>query len=301
MLFLLLPYLGYGQHYESMRVAQLTIVPENLAPEMGFNPSSVCNRMHTKMGNLFSQLEFDADLKMLAEEYDQVIPSIEVMQDELYITVQIWFKPTIREIIFCGNERVKSKKLANALEIEGGSLFERDLLVKGINKLRTLYIKKGYFEAEIDYVLLPVPGTNQIDIQVNLCEGRAGRISEICFRGMDPCEEEALAEILLTKKYNFFLSWFTKSGVYHPEMIEHDRLQILNFFQNEGFADAAVELIIEEIPGCDRIRLMISVNKGILYKIGNLYVTGNVLFSNQQIWDQFTFGMGSCYSPDAIR
>ena len=214
-----------------MRVAKIDIIAENLAPEMAFNPSSVRARMHTKVGSFFSQIEFDNDLKLLASEYDQIEPSLEVINNEIYIKLQIWFKPTIREIKFCGNEHIATKKLNKTLEIETGSLFERETFIKAFNKLRLLYVKKGYFEAELNYEVIPV-ATNQIDIEIQICEGRAGKIKEICFSGLNPQEENDLLEVLLTKKYNLLLSWWTGRGVYHPEMIEHDRLQIIDYFQN---------------------------------------------------------------------
>lgn len=295
------PLLGAAQQYELMRVAKIDIVPENLSSEMVFNPSSVRARMHTKVGSLFSQIEFDNDLKMLAEEYDRVDPQIEVINNEIYITLHIWFKPVIHAINFCGNERFKTKKLMKELGIECGSVFERDAFIKGLNKIRLLYVKKGYFEAELDYEITPLESGTEVDITIKLSEGRAGKINQICFAGLDPDEETELLEMLVTKKYNLFLSWYTGRGIYHPEMIEHDRMQIINYFQNRGYADATVELSIEEAPQKDRIILAISVNKGQLYSIGNLTVGGNTLFPDTDILEQFVFESGSVYSPENIR
>ena len=294
------PFFIHAQQYELMRVAKIDIIPENLSAEMAFNPNNVRARMNTKAGSFFSQLEFDNDLKMLAIEYDQIEPRIEVINSEIYITLQIWFKPTIHEIHFCGNERLSSKKLKKTLEIECGSLFERENFITAFNKLRMLYVKKGYFEADLDFTIVPLE-CNQVDIEISVCEGRSGKIKEICLVGMTPLEEEELLETMVTKKYNLILSWYTGRGVYHPEMIEHDRMQIINYFQNLGYADAMVDLCIEESTCDDKIILMISVDKGICYSIGNLTLCGNTLFSNEEIWNQFSFGVGSLYSPDSIR
>jgi len=301
LLFLWIPLFAHGQQYELMRVAKIDIVPENLSPEIAFNPNSVRARMHTKVGNFFSQVEFDSDLKMLADEYARIEPFIEVINNEIHIKIQIWFKPTIRIINVCGNERIKSKKILKELEIEPGSLFERETFIKALNKVRLLYVKKGYFEAEIDYQLIPVADCNEVDVQIQVCEGRAGRIKKICFNGLTPQEEKELLEMMLTKKYNLCMSWFTGRGVYHPDMVEQDRLQIVSFLQNHGFADATVQLGIEEDPQSDRIVLVISVEKGQCYTVGNLCLSGNTLFTNQEIWDQFTFGIGSVYSPEELR
>ena len=190
LLCLLTPLFVQGQQYELMRVAKIDIIPENLSPEISFNPSSVRARMHTKVGSLFSQGEFDSDLKMLADEYARIEPSIEVINDEIHIKIQIWFKPTIRAIDVCGNERIKTKKILKELEIEPGSLFERDPFIQALNKIRLLYVKKGYFEAEVDYSLVSVEGSNEVDVQINVREGRAGRVKKICFNGLTSEEEK---------------------------------------------------------------------------------------------------------------
>ncbi len=260
--------------------------------------------MHTKTGNFFSQAEFDNDLKLLADEYDRIEPHIDVINHEIYITLHVWFKPTIREIRFCGNERISSKKLNKTLEIEPGTVFEREEFIKAVNKLRLLYVKKGYFESELNYEVIPIEisgAGNQIDVEIQICEGRSGKIREICFSGLTPQEENDLLELLITKRYNILMSWWTGRGVYHPEMIEHDRLQIINYFQNLGYADATVDLAIEEADCDDRIVLVINVNKGICYNIGQLTLRGNQLFEASEIWKQFSFGMGSVYSPEEFR
>jgi outer membrane protein insertion porin family len=298
--FLFIPLIAFSQQYELMRVAKIDVVPENLPSDLEFNPNSVRARMHTKAGSFFSQLEFDNDLKMLANEYDQIEPRIEVVNNEIYITLQIWFKPIIRAINFAGNSHISTKKLNKTLEIESNSIFDREEFIKAFNKIRLLYVKKGYFEADLKYEIVPA-GRNEIDIDVTVDEGRSGKIKEIRFIGLDPDEENELLDVMLTRRYNILLSWYTGKGIYHPEMIDHDRLQIVNYFQNHGYADAIVNLHIDEAEGDDRIILVIEVDKGACYTIGNLTLCGNTLFSNQQIWDQFTFGIGSRYSPEAIR
>ncbi len=292
---------AHGQQYETMRVAKIDLITENLPLDSSFNPTSVRSRLETKVGGYFSQAEFDNDLKLLADEYDLIEPTIEVINGEIYITLRIWLKPTIQQIYFCGNERVKTKKLLKAMEIECGTLFDREEFIKAFNKLRVLYVKKGYFEAELDYALITTDDGCGIDIQINIDEGRAGKINKICFNGLNSCDEEAVLDEMLSKPYNILLSWYTGRGVYHPEMIEHDRLQVINFFQNQGYADAMVDICVEEAPCSNRINVVISVDKGICYQIGNIVMCGNTLFSSERIYSQFQFGLGSAYSPEKIR
>lgn len=287
--------------YEQMRVAKIDVVAPDVPAAYVFDPVTIRARLQTKVGNYFSQYEFDQDLKCLVEDYAQVEPSIQVINNELYITLTLWLKPTIRSITFCGNERVSTKKLVKELGVSAGCPFDREQFINAFNKLKLLYIKKGYFESQLDFATTSPDGCNEIDIQISICEGRAGRIKKIKFYGFDPCEQDDLLEMMATQRYNFLLSWFTGRGNYHPDMIEHDRLLILTYLQNEGYADAVVSLCTEESTDCNKINLIITADKGVCYSFGNIFLEGNQIFCRQDIWDQFLFGRGGTYSPDALR
>lgn len=287
--------------YDRMKVAKIDVNIENLPSSSSFNAASVRTKLQTKVGNLFSQNEFDGDLKKLAEEYDHVEPKVEVINNELYITLRIWIKSKIRSYIFEGNEAITAKKLKGEIDIEEGETFERDAFITGLNKAKLLYVKKGYFEAEMNYELIPVEQTGDVDVKITVVEGRAGRIKSIEFQGLTKKEQDELLDMMVTKKYNLFLSWYTGSGCYHPDMIEHDRGQILNFLQNKGYADAYVDLILDCESCEDKVVLVITVDKGCPYAFGDVCFTGNCLFNNEKICSIFKCYCGAYYSPESIR
>lgn len=292
---------GEITQYDCMKVAKIDVVAENLPSGVSFNPQSVRAKLQTKTGNLFSQNEFDADLKSLADEYDRVETNFEPINDELYITLRLTLKPKIHSITFTGNDKLASKKLIKELDIDVGSLFERDKFIAALNKVKVLYVKKGYFETELKFALNEIPGTNEVDIVITVAEGRAGRIKGIEFEGFTSREEKDLLELLVTKKYNLFLSWYTGRGTYHPEMMEHDRMAIINFLQDEGYAEAEVTITLKDCPGEKRVIVVISANKGVLYQFGSLNLSGNCIFTKEAILEEVEFCEGNLYSPEAIR
>ena len=132
------------------------------------------------------------------------------------------------------------------LDLEKGSYYDREEFITAFNKVRRLYVKKGYFESELDFEVVPVPDCNEVDIRILANEGRAGKISKLEFCGATKKEENEILDMMVTQKYNFMLSWYIGSGCYNPEMIEHDRLQIINFYQNRGYADATIQICLRE-------------------------------------------------------
>ncbi|NGX54085.1 MAG: Outer membrane protein assembly factor BamA [Chlamydiae bacterium] len=291
-----------AEQYEQLRIAKIDLVPEGVSPNSSFDSHAVRSRLQTKAGNYFSQSEFDQDLKSLSEEYDKVAPSLKVRDDKLYITLKVWLRPTIGTLQFCGNEKVKTRKLQKELGITAGSLFDREEFIKAFNKVKALYVKKGYFESELDYDICSDPEKNVVNIQIIIREGRAGEIRGIIFKGFTKCEKKELKALMVTKQHICGLNLITGRGRFHPEMVEHDRRQILNYLQNEGYADASVTITSrEKTDEKNMILLDICAEKGVRYTFGNTSFSGNTLYSDDQIWPQFQFARGQLYSPDKLR
>lgn len=287
--------------YEEQRVAKIEII--NAAPgcEDTFDSYSILARLKTKENDLFSQLEFDQDLKTLATEFDQVQPSIESRDDQIYIHIKLWPKPTIRSIQWYGNCRIESKTLQEELGICLFTVFDRAEFNKAFQKIRSYYIKKGFFEANIDYRINRDPLCNDVDIEIIINEGRSGRIKDIIFHNFTCEEEKDLTACMVSQKWNFFLSWLTEDGTYRDEAILQDEYVILNYLQNEGYSDAKVQIEIEDLPCENRIIIHIIADKGKQYFFGPVKMEGNCIFSKDELYEQFTFTAGSPYSPDALR
>lgn len=265
---------------------------------------AIKGRMRTRQGDLFSQTEFDNDLKSIAKEYDRIVPSLESIEGRMFITLKVWPKPTIRTITWNGNEKTSTKDLQKELGIATCSIFDRLAFNKAFNKLKAYYVKNGFFEAQLEYTINHVPESNEVDIVINICEGRAGRIKKIAFCGFTSDEEEEILEKMLTKEYNIFLSWLNNEGTYNEDMMQQDQFTILNYIQNEGFADAKVDLEVVEAKDCtNRIIVTIRLTRGPLYTFGNLTVEGYNLFCEADIFKQFTekTATGKPYSPEEIR
>ncbi|MDN3507375.1 MAG: POTRA domain-containing protein, partial [Simkaniaceae bacterium] len=160
--------------YEHRRVAEIHIEMETHKPGSHFDQTQVLDMLKTKVGDPFSQSVFDQDLKNLSEEYDRAIPYITMKNRELYVTIKVWQKPVIRQIKWQGNTQVSSSKLQKELGIKPHTQFNRDEFNRAFNKVKTYYVKRGYFEAQLAYSVVPIRDSNEIDVVVHIDEGRSG-------------------------------------------------------------------------------------------------------------------------------
>jgi outer membrane protein insertion porin family len=290
-----------AEAFEEKRISSIQIEPQNLPPGTTFDQRAVLMKMDTKIGEPFSQTAFDRDLKMLTSEYDRVEPEIRVKNGEVYLTIKVWPRPKIRSITWKGNYYVKTKTLNSELKVKPGAVFKRVSFNKSFNKVKEYYIKKGYFESQLEYRLNYDEKTNEVDIEVEIHEGRPGIVDDIIFEGFTKEETSKILEMIYTKKYNLFTSWFTGHGRFNEEAIEQDKLTIVDLLQNEGYADAKVALRIDDSKTPGKIVVVLIADRGPLYHFNKITFTGNTLFSNQEIEPLFLVRPEETYSPEKLR
>lgn len=293
---------GQSMRLENQIIGKLDII---IATEPS-NASSgtvhmIRSRLKTREGDIFSQTSFDNDLKMLVQDYDRVEPMVESDDGKIYITLKVWPKPCIRSVCWEGNHRVKTKRLQSELGINHGAVFDRQSFNQAFHSVKGYYIKQGYFEAQLDYDIEYDELTNEVEVIITIEEGRAGKIKKIAFCNFTKCEEEELLEMMVTKKYNFFLSWLTGEGTYNEDMIQHDEFIILNYLQNHGYADAKIDIDVCEAKENNRIIIYITADRGAKYYFGDVTIDGNELFNSEELLGCIGICPGKPFSPDLIH
>jgi outer membrane protein insertion porin family len=286
--------------FENQVIEKIDIAIHTSAGEICDN-NAILARMATKQGGVFSQIQFDEDLKALSLDFDRVEPVVETMDEKVFITLNIWPKPVIRSIKWVGNHKVESKRLQRELAIYPLSVFERQAFNTAFHKLKAYYIRKGFFEAQLDYHVHLDAGTNQVDITIHIHEGRSGHIEEIVFVNFTDCEEQEILDQMITKKYNLFTSWITQAGTYNEDAIQQDRLIIINYLQNQGYADAQVKMEVVESETTNRIIVNIIADKGERYYFNQISFEGNTIICDEEIDLLFSVRPNTPYSMEALR
>lgn len=289
------------EFYEEKKVCSIEVIVEAPGREIYYDPAPVLSRLKTKEGGRFSQNTFDNDLKGLAEDYDRVEPSIEVKNGQIAICIRLIPRPVIHSISWTGNNHFDTSKLQKELGLEPNTVFHRQEFNQSFKKVKELYVKESYFESVLTYQIVPIEGTNQVDIVIHIQEGRPGVVENITFNGFTPEEKSDLTNTIYLQKYNFFTSWLTGSGYLKDELLEQDKMTILNYLHNKGYADAKLDIQLIEDPQTGRLIVEITTHRGPLFHIGRVCIEGNTLFSNEEIMKTSLVHEGDIYSSDKVR
>ncbi|PJD94025.1 MAG: outer membrane protein assembly factor BamA [Parachlamydia sp.] len=286
--------------YEGQIIEKIQIINGNSASTLPIDENAIKTRLKTREKDIFSHANFDQDLKMLAFEFDHVEPFLENAGKNINLVLKVWPKPMIRAIRWCGNAKIEQSILQEELKIKPLTIFDRLAFNKAFQAVKAYYVKKGFFEAQLDYAIKFNDAANEVEIEIQVNEGRAGKIKRIKLCGLSAEEQDEILEQMVTKEYCFFTSWLTEEGTYREEAMQHDQYVILNYLQNKGYADASVNIRVDESTQADRIVIYVLAKKGPLYVFGDVSFEGNTLFPDETIWEQISFERGSRYSPDAI-
>jgi outer membrane protein insertion porin family len=291
-----------GESKSEKQIAKFTIIIHNLPKGAEVNEDAILKQMKSKLNEPFSQNSFDEDLKHLSTSYNRIDPTIEYHNNEVFITLNLWPKPVIGKIIWEGNTHIKTKKLNKELEVKVGSTYERDNFVQAFNNVKLFYAKEGYYEAQLSYKVVPVDEDNNVTIKITIDEGTPGKVAKIKFTGLTESEEKTARERMLTKTYFFLTSWYDNKGILNKEMLEQDRLHLLQYLQNQGYANAVVTTEVTDKEN-DSERIVITFNciKGSVFTCGKILFSGNTLFSDAQIDKVFAIRSGDLFSPEKIR
>lgn len=264
----------------------------------------VITRLKTIAGRYFSQADFDQDLKMLVQDYDHVEPTLRREGDRIHLTLRIWPKPSIRDITWVGNNRFPTKTLQDQLDITVKSRFERMAFHKAFQKVKAFYIKKGFFESQLNYTIAFHEESNEVSITIEINEGRSGKIEEILFSGFTAKEEREITLNMITKRYREFVSWVMGDGIYDQDAMKMDEFRILEYLHNRGYADAKVDIEVRQSRFNNRIDVNINAEKGAQYHVGTVKVEGldgTSILSEEEAQNCMRVRTGSIYSLEKIR
>jgi outer membrane protein insertion porin family len=273
----------------------ITIKGSNVANDT----KAIYSKLHTHKGDIFSQITFDEDLKTLSEEFDKVEPKVTTRDQKIYITLVLWPKPTINNITIQGNSYFSTSKLKKELGIKPHTVFNRQAFTTALNKIKDLYLKKGFYQSEITYSIDKVG--DEINVIIRVKEGKAGHVDSIVIKGLTKKEESAVRETLYTKKYNSLTSWLTGYGIFKEEALEQDQMSVLSYLQNKGYADAKVDVKILEGKSKNKIILEFVVHRGTLYRFGKITYQGNKLISDKEIEKYLLIHQDGVFSPEKLR
>ncbi len=202
--------------------------------------------------------------------------------------------PRIRTIRFMGNKKVKEKDLREAYALHVGQFANPAVTRRELQPLRDLYYEKGYYNVAINTDSTVVDANNMEDLVISVVEGRKVKVQTISFVGNAVLEEDNLRGAMEQGTKGFL-----RSGTFKKQQFEDDRERIVTYCRNQGFLDANVadvEMNFREDK--EKLDLVIHLDEGSRYFIGDIDWQGNTVFDDLVIADRIWMEKGDVFKED---
>lgn len=215
------------------------------------------------------------------------------------VTFIVTEKPSIGQIVFEGNKKVKDDKLRDELGIKLYSILDNNEIRQSINRLKEYYHQKAYYNVDIRDSIESLP-KNEVLLKYIIDEHKKVYITKIQFLGNKKYDNDDLKDLMETSEKGF-LSWITKSGYLDKKKLEFDVQKINSFYHNHGFINAKVGEPKITFVKDEGLHITIKVHEGHEYTVNKVTVEGDLIIPADKLLEKLQIGKEKIYNREIIR
>jgi outer membrane protein insertion porin family len=185
-------------------------------------------------------------------------------------------KPAINKIYVAGNDEVSLSKINEVLDVKKEQILDPSKLKKNVEKIKELYVEKGFYMAEVTYELKR-NSPSEVDVWFRVHENAKVEVRRVNFVGNHAISDADLREVILTHEGNI-LSIVTQAGTYREDVFQRDLLLLQAHYWDRGYVQVKVGTpLIELSPDKQSMYITISIEEGPQYRLGTIDVRGDLL------------------------
>ena len=268
------------------------------------------DRIPTETIKIFSKVSLGDDLndndlnKILKNLYGtDYFNEINISFRQNTLEIEVKENPIIYNLKF---EGIKSKSLIESLtseiELKERSPYNKVLIAKEKNKLKTILRKKGYFFSNIE-ILKEELENNRVNIVIDIDLGEKSKIKKISFIGDKKFKNKKLLNVIVSEEAKFW-KFISNKKYLNEEIINLDKRLLKNFYLNKGFYEVKINSSFAKLIKDDEFELIFNIDSGPKIYFGNLELKIPIDYDEenfQNIFNKLNSYSGTLYSVNKIE
>jgi outer membrane protein insertion porin family len=208
-------------------------------------------------------------------------------------------KPAINKILVSGADEIELEKINEALDLQRGAILNIAQVKRNVEKIRELYIEKGFYLAEVSYRVRRV-ADERVDILLKITEHAKVTIRRITFIGNHRIPAAELAQYMETREGGHF-SFLTSSGTYKQQDLERDMSAIAALYYDRGFVNVRIaDPLVVLSPDRRYMYLTIHLREGEVFRLGRVDIKGDLLWPREQLLRELKIRRGETFSRSRL-
>ncbi|MDD5747202.1 MAG: outer membrane protein assembly factor BamA, partial [Candidatus Omnitrophica bacterium] len=284
-------FVGIARSEEERKVREIEVRNNKV-----ISTQTILSKLQTKIGTPYTGTILSDDIKRLYASglFRDVGADIEEKDGGVKVVFTVQEKPVLAKIVFAGNKRIRTKRLLSQMKIKQNEIFDQFKLKEDIEELKKFYAKKGYSSAVI--TTSEEEKDSKVTVTISVVEHARMRVRKINVDGNTSFAKNRLIKLLKTKRKG----WFT-SGFFDNDVFQEDTERLLAFYRAEGFIDVKVVSRFDENQTSGAISVTFVIEEGKQYKVGAIAVTGNTVFTRDELLKTVVLQPDTVYSESKLR
>ena len=217
------------------------------------------------------------------------------------VTIIVKETPILNKVLFKGMT-VREGRFIEKIDLKPGKRIKSNSLDKAARKISEIYKEDGYFNVKVTPTI-EVPTDTIVrtgyarDVLFTVEENNKFRLRNITFEGNESFSDRKLKKELNNTKERKWWAFWVKS--YDDKTFLEDKIELSNFYQNEGHRDFRVlkdSLIVDE--STSSLTLNITVEEGPKYYYRNFEFDGNQIADQDELEQLLGIKEGDIFSKE---
>ncbi len=276
------------------RMESSSIIPiASIGPELAEKLSSI----KKGLGRVFSLDEIKRMEKIIKKVYEKegyynVKVSFYFEGNTLVFKIDEGHKAYVEKIEIEGNKAIPDDEILDVMETKERNIWrlrfhpplDKDVLYDDIERIRDLYMKKGFFDVDISEPIIKLVDKEKYIIKIKIKEGARYRLEDVVLKNNIYYTDD---EILKPFKRELKIGDF-----YNGEIVERIKKEILDKYSELGFifVSAPINRILDRQR--KTVKVVYDINPGEIFHVDMIDITGNYESRDYVIRRELRFSPG---------
>ncbi len=198
----------------------------------------------------------------------------------------------VKSIEFEGNKKFKDHVLRERLGFKLGDRLDPFLAEGGRLTIAEVYRKVGFVSVEVQ---LDRDRMARGNLFYRINEGSRVQIDEIYFIGNEVMSSGTLGHVIKTAEQK----WLLWPYYFTEDAIEQDLDRLREFYYDHGYLDYKIEAETDFTDDGSGVMVTFKIEEGPVYRIGDIVLSGNTHFTDEQLRAQLSISEGQIYLKPA--
>jgi outer membrane protein insertion porin family len=217
------------------------------------------------------------------------------------LVIRVTEFPTINQIAFEGNRKIKDEDLAGFIQSKPRQVFTPTQAERDAATIAEAYAQNGRIAARVTPRVIR-RSDNRVDLVFEIFEGRAIEVQRIGFSGNRAFSDRRLRRVIQSKQTGLLRTFVTRD-TFVEDRVNFDRQVLTDFYNSRGYVDFRVTGVNAELSReRDAYFITFTVQEGQQFRFGEITTVSEYAgVDAEEYHDTLKIRPGVVYSPTLVE